>query len=277
MKQNTLHTLTLCATLALLVAIAATGESTVPQLINYQGYLTSAQGDPLETAEYDLSFSIYDQQSDGTEVWGPQVMSKVPVVKGHFNVILGPTDSASTPRDISSAFTESVRFLEIKVAGTPIAPRQQILSAPYAMHSAFDVPVGAIIPWIPPVSSRSAEEQLPQGFKLCSGPAATDDPSTPFDERRIPNLTDERFLMGGTESNINTTGGTNTIANAGAHSHTGTTGSGDGGALRAEGGASSWVSENSHTHKFSTDTVSAHTHGENRPKYVSVIMIIRVY
>jgi len=67
-------------------------------------------------------------------VWGPQVFDKVPIVYGNFNVILGPTDTAN--RSIETAFEHENTYLEITVDSDPaISPRQQILSAPYALRA----------------------------------------------------------------------------------------------------------------------------------------------
>ncbi|MCK5354773.1 MAG: hypothetical protein KAJ63_06610 [Methyloprofundus sp.] len=106
----------------------------VPQLINYQGQLTNGSGEALATAEYKLSFKIYDAASGGNLKWGPQVFNAVTVVRGHFNVILGPLDSNSIL--IVDAFQGSNRYLEITVGNeAPVVPRQQILSTPYAVQA----------------------------------------------------------------------------------------------------------------------------------------------
>jgi len=117
--------------------------SSVPQLINYQGMLTDAESQPLETKEYKLSFSIFNQPTGGTAVWGPQIFdgkfepghgAKVPVVRGHFNVILGQKDI--NERTITDAFKTKDAYLEITIENnSPILPRQQILSTPFALQS----------------------------------------------------------------------------------------------------------------------------------------------
>jgi hypothetical protein len=117
----------------------------VPALINYQGQLTDANGTNLPTADYILTFNIYDLASGGLLVWGPQVFDgtssqghgpKIPVVQGYFNVLLGSNDTAG--RSLAEAFNGAARYVEIKVGANdpnPITPRQQILTAPFAFKA----------------------------------------------------------------------------------------------------------------------------------------------
>ena len=118
-------------------------SQSVPTLINYQGQIQNPDGSPLPTADYELSFSIYDAAQGGTLIWGPQIFSgesglgygpKIPVVQGYFNVTLGALDT--TNRSLATAFSFSTRYLEIAVSNRPpITPRQQLLSAPYALRA----------------------------------------------------------------------------------------------------------------------------------------------
>lgn len=129
----------------------------VPQLINYQGYLTDKDGAPLATAEYTLSFSIYTAPTGGAAAWGPQTFNNVPVVRGYFNVILPINDVFQ-----SNATT----YLQIVVNnGSPIAPRQQILSAPYAMNALNGNPSGTIIAY--------GGTTPPTGYLYCDGTAVS--------------------------------------------------------------------------------------------------------
>ena len=128
-----------CAMILVLTACGLVCAQSVPPLVNYQGLLTDANGQGLQGTT-NLEFNIYDAAVGGSNVWGPQIFSSVPVINGQFNVILGTTDTGG--RSIADALSESQRFLGIKVDDGPeIAPRQQILSTPYALqaekHSAF--------------------------------------------------------------------------------------------------------------------------------------------
>jgi len=289
MKRHFLSINAACLLLALLAAAAVFAQSNIPQMINYQGYLTDAEGKAVATDTYTLSFSIYATADGTTPVWGPKVMPEVPVVDGNFNVILGPTDGASDTegKSIALAFTGAEAYLGIKVektsdegegtvVGGDIMPRQQILSTPYAMrseHSAFEVPIGAIIPWIPPDAIKPAQDQVPRGFKICLG-AQTNDISTPFDEASIPDLTD-RFLKGVKEADLRKTGGRTDIPSDGAHRHTGWTAYAEESGSRKENG-NDGMHTHHHRHEISSD--GAHSHGgDNLPPYYGIIMIIRVF
>jgi len=128
--------------LSSLPAMAQTG---VPQLINYQGQLLTPQGAPIANGDYTIQIALFPVESGGAVVWGPQTFNgqsgtglgpKVAVVVGHFNLIIGPKDTAD--RNLMDAVADHPNlFLEIKVgSGTPITPRQQLLTAPYSLNSA---------------------------------------------------------------------------------------------------------------------------------------------
>jgi hypothetical protein len=116
----------------------------VPSLINYQGQLLAADGNPIATGDYDVEISLYPVESGGAIVWGPQthkgqsgpgLRPKVSVVDGRFNLVLGPEDTAG--RNLAEVVAVSpALYLELKVgSGSPIAPRQALLSAPYSLNA----------------------------------------------------------------------------------------------------------------------------------------------
>ena len=123
----------------ILSALAPAGRAqTVPEMINYQGRLLDGNGAPL-AGNKDLAFSIYDAAAAGTLLWGPQTIPNVPLFGGNFNVVLGPADDAAAP--LVGAFAGANAFLSIRFGepggalGAELAPRQQILSVPYALRS----------------------------------------------------------------------------------------------------------------------------------------------
>ena len=132
------------APLFLLAMAAPALAQNVPPLVNYQGRLANPDGSPLPTADYTLTFHVFDAATNGALMWGPQVFdgavaqghgARIPVVQGYFNVMLGPVDT--TNRALSDAFNGAARYVEVTVSNRPpIAPRQQILTTPFAFQAA---------------------------------------------------------------------------------------------------------------------------------------------
>lgn len=231
-----------CLLLLPLTLLNLTAQTTaVPGTMNYQGTLLDAAGAPLPSGNYSLTFRLYSAEDGGVLLWGPQVFdgdtgavghtAQVPVVNGQFNVILGPEDTNDPTRNLAEAFFSSpTGFLEITIGDeavtTPIAPRQEILSAPFAFQAenaqnAVDaqnaVPVGTIISLHP-----QAPAPNPNYWQLCDG-TATIAGSRLADAgmTTTPVLTDDRFLMGGNNDEIVDDGGTNdmTLATENLPSH----------------------------------------------------------
>jgi len=109
-----------------------TAGASFAQQMNYQGRLTDGAGGPVPDTQYSITFDIFDSATGTNKKWGPQVIP-ADTVQGRFNVILGPTDTAS--RSIVSAFDGGTRYLQITFQGNPILPRQQILNAPTAFFA----------------------------------------------------------------------------------------------------------------------------------------------
>jgi len=122
----------------------------VPALVNYQGMLTDASGNGVSDGQYVLQFRIWGDKTSADpsfRIWGRQ--STVTVVGGKFNVILSdamdPIDGETfAPNDIAHAFRDRERYLAITIKTVPpkstaspgdILPRQEILSAPFAMQA----------------------------------------------------------------------------------------------------------------------------------------------
>ncbi|MBM3243168.1 hypothetical protein FJZ31_43465, partial [Candidatus Poribacteria bacterium] len=104
-------------------------ESSIPYLINYQGYLKDKAGNPI-TGTLPMRFSIWSESSGGIIVWS-EVQSSVSITKGYFNVLLG--NITSIP---SEAFDDPFLWLQIEIAGETLSPREQIASVGYAFRAA---------------------------------------------------------------------------------------------------------------------------------------------
>src|SRR5262249_2091632 len=97
----------------------------------YQGKLTDSSAPA--NAFYDFVFTLWDASTSGNQIGSPVTVQNTAVVDGIFTVTL---DFGA------SAFNGGNRFLEISVkpTGSPalptlLSPRQQVLSAPYAIKS----------------------------------------------------------------------------------------------------------------------------------------------
>ena len=107
----------------------ATVFSSVPELVNFQGVLTNPGGGPLPNATRNMTFRVYNDPTGGTLEWTEKQM--VTTDGGLFQVLLGSV----TP--LTGVFDGTPRFLEVQVGtDTPLLPRQQFVSVPYAFHAA---------------------------------------------------------------------------------------------------------------------------------------------
>jgi hypothetical protein len=115
-------------TVAIILVTVVLCNAQVPQLINYQGKLKDATGNPVD-GTVEMQFSMYDAETGGTGLWAET--QTVQVTDGLFNVLLGSV----TPIPYS-VFSGAEIYLELKVGSDPaMTPRQQLVSVGYAMHS----------------------------------------------------------------------------------------------------------------------------------------------
>jgi len=103
-------------------AVPSAVGATLSGGISYQGRLTNAAGGPL-SGTYTMRFVVYDDPGAGSALWDSGDLD-VAVEDGLFNVKLGVD-----PAD----FDGQALWLSIVVDGETLAPRQEILPAPYAL------------------------------------------------------------------------------------------------------------------------------------------------
>jgi len=98
----------------------------VPKLINFQGILKDALGNPVADGSYSVGFKIYDAASGGNILWAETL--SVTTTGGLFNVLLGSSNPVP-----DSAFDDTSRWLGITVGSDPeMTPRQRLVSVPYS-------------------------------------------------------------------------------------------------------------------------------------------------
>jgi hypothetical protein len=123
----TRNTSFLLAILLLILSVSWVNAQTTQ--FTYQGRLND-DGNPA-TGSYDFEFLLYDALAGGTAQGLPVQRLNVAVTNGIFTVQL----------DFGNQFNGASRFLDISVraaggaAFTPLAPRQQVTSNPYAIKS----------------------------------------------------------------------------------------------------------------------------------------------
>ena len=100
-----------------------------PALLNYQGRLVDANGNPL-SGTYSLTFRIYDTASAGTQIWTET--QSLALDNGIFSASLGASTALA-----ASVFASDNRYLEVQVGSdSPMTPRTRLLSVPYAIYAA---------------------------------------------------------------------------------------------------------------------------------------------
>lgn len=100
---------------------------TLAQIIDYQGFLSSAQGEPI-TGAVAIQFTIWDAQQNGEELWAES--QTVDVLSGYFTAQLG----GFTPIP-NLLFDGSPRWLQLSIAGDVLTPRKRVNSVAHALYS----------------------------------------------------------------------------------------------------------------------------------------------
>jgi hypothetical protein len=149
---------------ALIVTIAipaAYAETQAGTTFTYQGYLTDG-GEPLDGVAA-LDFRLYDAPGGG-ELIGPVLtFDEVEVLNGYFVVDL----------DFGAgAFDGNARWLQLRVNGQPLSPRQPMYAAPYSLF-ALDGNEG------PPGPQGPAGPTGPTGPQGIAGPTGPQGPTGP--------------------------------------------------------------------------------------------------
>ncbi len=110
-------------------AVAQDSTAIIPQMINYQGYLTNATGQAL-TGSYKITFRLYEDSIGVSSIKWEEIQNSVSVVDGLFNVLLGSVNPI-TPEHLNGK-----RYLEIKVGNeVEMTPRLLLGSSAFALQA----------------------------------------------------------------------------------------------------------------------------------------------
>ncbi|MDP3024019.1 MAG: hypothetical protein Q8O10_00610, partial [candidate division Zixibacteria bacterium] len=97
------------------------------QQMTYQGVLTDASGKRISGTKT-LTFEIYNAETIGTRLWGPETRSYTFTDSGLVNVILG----SITPLNLDET---QQYWLQIRVESDTLRPRIKLTAVPYSMNS----------------------------------------------------------------------------------------------------------------------------------------------
>jgi hypothetical protein len=112
-----------------LILLPCMGHTAIPKIINYQGYLTSTAGVPVNGTVH-MVFKIYNVGSGGTELWS-ETQSSVQVIRGVYSVDIGGQTSGGIPLIFDIPY-----YLGITVGTDPeMTPRIPLTSVGYAFRA----------------------------------------------------------------------------------------------------------------------------------------------
>ncbi|MCF7826971.1 MAG: hypothetical protein K9N29_10005 [Candidatus Marinimicrobia bacterium] len=96
------------------------------QTISTQGVLRDSDGHSVTDGNYSMTFSIYNMEAGGTQLWGP-VTKTVLVENGIYHVVLGENSP------ITSFNGDGANYLQISVQGENMTPRLRLNVSPYEL------------------------------------------------------------------------------------------------------------------------------------------------
>lgn len=137
---------------ALLLILATAVSAEVPDVLNYQGMLTDASGDPVADGSYEITFSTWNDLVGGLSgpVWVGAPVT-VHTVNGVFTCLVGPIP-------LSEFTGASDRYLSMRIgSGSELEPRTRLVSVPFAYH-AFGADTAGVAREV--VDNSIATEQL---------------------------------------------------------------------------------------------------------------------
>jgi hypothetical protein len=141
--------------------LCGTSFAQVPNTLSYQGILTDTAQTPevVENGLYTLSFSLYNDDTDGLPIWTEE-HTNVSVFQGRFHVILGSI------ADLDTVDFDQTYWLGISVDGGNELPRIEMTSSAYSLN-ARSVMDGA-------VTTESIMDSAVTTGKLRDGAVTTD-------------------------------------------------------------------------------------------------------
>ncbi|MDP6947159.1 MAG: hypothetical protein QF464_23620, partial [Myxococcota bacterium] len=125
------------AAVIMVALVAPRAQAEVPGELHYQGYLTTAAGEPVHCPNvvscdwppFALTFRLFGGAAGGEPLW-EEVHEAVPIVMGIFDVQLGSLNPLE-PTTLSGPCWLSIAVHD----GAEMTPRQRLVSVPFALSA----------------------------------------------------------------------------------------------------------------------------------------------
>lgn len=149
----------------LLGLLAPSAAAAVPDGIDYQGYLTNADGSVVD-ASISMSFVAYNVDFGGAPLWNQT--ATVPVEQGLFSVTL-----ATPANPFPAGLFDGPVYIGLFIAGEELLPRRMLSSAGYAFKASDADSLGGSAPAAFDQSSHVSNMSNPHGVTAAQAGAAS--------------------------------------------------------------------------------------------------------
>jgi hypothetical protein len=119
----------LLASITLIFLLSSVMQGQIPKTISFQGVLTDSIGKPVGDGQWGLTFRLYDDSTEGTQLWNESKVLQTN--RGLFSTILGDVIPFGTSVQFDKPY-----WLAIQAGGQPeMALRIPLTAVGYSIHS----------------------------------------------------------------------------------------------------------------------------------------------
>ena len=148
---------------AAVVVLSVASVHAVPSGLPFQARLVDESSAPLP-ANTPVTFAIYDAETGGEIVWGPETQYVTPV-NGVVSTVLGDPDGL-VPLE-PDVFTGSDRFLQLTIDGEDLTPRFRISAGAYTFRAEKASLADAVAPMS--IDTQAIDDDAVTSLKIDNG------------------------------------------------------------------------------------------------------------